>query len=174
MMYPPPQERSLIHMMIHKRKKRSMQRKKLRISKRAKLSTLSKTRKKSPIRVRGINGVLKAMNPKETFWFRAYVQFPNTSNVIFNYKFRKRFRMPYSQFIWLLSKVSNHPLFKQWKQLRQNTHPISLLLLGSLRYLGRGWCFDDLEKATGISEEVHRFFFINSLNLEYPICIHIL
>ena len=38
-------------------------------------------------------------------------------------------------------------------------NPISLLLLGSLRYIGRGWCFDDLEEATGISEEVHRVFF---------------
>jgi hypothetical protein len=32
-------------------------------------------------------------------------------------------------------------------------------VLGSLRYLGRGWTFDDLEEATGISEEVHRVFF---------------
>ena len=38
-------------------------------------------------------------------------------------------------------------------------HPIELLLLGSLRYLGRGWTFDDLEECTGISEETHRVFF---------------
>ena len=25
--------------------------------------------------------------------------------------------------------------------------------------MGRGWCFDDLEEATGISEEAHRIFF---------------
>jgi hypothetical protein len=37
--------------------------------------------------------------------------------------------------------------------------PIELLLLGSLRYLGRGWCFDDLEENTSISEEIHRVFF---------------
>ena len=24
--------------------------------------------------------------------------------------------------------------------------------------MGKGWCFDDLEEATGISEEVHRVF----------------
>ena len=36
--------------------------------------------------------------------------------------------------------------------------PIGLLLLGSLRYLGRGWTFDDLEETTGIDEEVHRVF----------------
>lgn len=37
--------------------------------------------------------------------------------------------------------------------------PLDLLVLGSLRYLGRGWTFDDLEESTGISEEVHRVFF---------------
>jgi hypothetical protein len=37
--------------------------------------------------------------------------------------------------------------------------PLDLLVLGSLRYLGRGWNFDDLEESTGISEESHRRFF---------------
>jgi hypothetical protein len=32
-------------------------------------------------------------------------------------------------------------------------------MLGSLRYVGRGWTFDDLEEASGISEESHRVFF---------------
>ncbi len=36
---------------------------------------------------------------------------------------------------------------------------MELLLLGSLRYLGRGWTFDDLEEATAISFEVHHNFF---------------
>ena len=36
---------------------------------------------------------------------------------------------------------------------------ILLLLLGTLRYLGRGWTFDDVYEATGISQEVHRTFF---------------
>ena len=30
--------------------------------------------------------------------------------------------------------------------------------MGSLRYLGRGWTFDDCEESTAISEEVHRTF----------------
>lgn len=37
--------------------------------------------------------------------------------------------------------------------------PIELLFLASLRYLGRGWTFDDLEEATAVSEEVLRVFF---------------
>jgi hypothetical protein len=32
------------------------------------------------------------------------------------------------------------------------------MLLGSLRYIGRGWTFDDIEEATAISEETHRRF----------------
>ena len=42
---------------------------------------------------------------------------------------------------------------------KREKSPISLLLLGTLRYLGRGWTFDDLEETTGISEEVHCNFF---------------
>jgi hypothetical protein len=39
------------------------------------------------------------------------------------------------------------------------TSPLGLLILGSLRYLGRGFTFDDCEESTAISEEVHRVFF---------------
>ena len=39
------------------------------------------------------------------------------------------------------------------------TSPIELLLLGSLRYMGRGWTFDDLEKESGINDDIHRQFF---------------
>ena len=159
MMYPQPQQRSLIHMMINKRKERSMYQNKLRISNCAETSSTSKTRNRSPILYRDINGVLKSMLPRETFWFRAYILSPNTSNKKFNTKFRNRFRMPHAEFIWLLSKVTTHHIFKRWQRLQYNPHPLSLLLLGSLRYLGRGWCFHDLEEATGICEEVHRIFF---------------
>jgi hypothetical protein len=36
---------------------------------------------------------------------------------------------------------------------------MELMVLGSLRYLGRGWTFDDLQEATGIDAETHRKFF---------------
>lgn len=158
MMYPPSQQRFLIHMMIYKRKKRYMHQNKLWISNRKETSSPSKTRKRLSINARYINGVLKSMDPTKTLWFRAYIQYPNTSNKKFSHKFRKQFRMPHAEFIWLLSKVSTHHICKQWKRLQHNTNPISLLLRGSLRCLVRSWCFDDLEKATGISEKVHRVF----------------
>ena len=37
---------------------------------------------------------------------------------------------------------------------------LPLLLLGSLRYFGRSWTFDDLEESTAISRESHRVFFL--------------
>ena len=74
----------------------------------------------------------------------------------------------------LLSKVTTHHIFKRWQQLQYDTHPISLLLLCSLRYLGRGWCFDDTEETTGISKEVHRNFSTILLKSEICICISIL
>ena len=78
-------------------------------------------------------------------------------------KFRRRFRMPYDSFGSMLDEVSNHPFFHHWKPSRTveqpRMKPIGLLLLGSLRYLGKGWTFDDLEESTGISEEVHHNFF---------------
>ena len=46
-----------------------------------------------------------------------------------------------------------------------NTSPLELLILGSLRYLGRGYMFDDLEECTAISEEVHRVFFCQFIKI---------
>ena len=31
--------------------------------------------------------------------------------------------------------------------------------MSTLRYLGRGWTFDDLEENTGICKDIHRLFF---------------
>lgn len=54
--------------------------------------------------------------------------------------------------------------FARWKQgkcdaVHQESTPLSLLILCALRYLGRGWTFDDLSENTCISEEVIRIFF---------------
>jgi hypothetical protein len=37
--------------------------------------------------------------------------------------------------------------------------PVELLVLGSLRYLGRGWTFNDCEESTAIDKDVHHCFF---------------
>lgn len=75
--------------------------------------------------------------------------------------------MPYQSYKDLLSKISDRTHrwsahFARWLNcdaFGRKPSPISLLLLGTLRYLGRGWTFDDIEEATGISGEVHRCFF---------------
>lgn len=59
--------------------------------------------------------------------------------------------------------MKSSPLFNQWEDGRTDAYgkrssPIELLLLGVLRYLGRGWCFDDLSEQTCINEETHRKF----------------
>ena len=62
-----------------------------------------------------------------------------------------------------MEEVKSSPLFRAWSDSAKDcvgneSSPIELLLLGTLRYLGRGWCLDDLEEQTCISEETHRRF----------------
>ncbi len=79
--------------------------------------------------------------------------------------FLLRFRLPYAQFQELNQRLETKPLFAHrhagkvnpWS--RVETTPLSLLLLTSLRYLGRGWRFDDLSEKTSISQETIRVFF---------------
>ena len=71
--------------------------------------------------------------------------------------------------------MSRHESFRRWYPGTVNAggnpaSPIELLVLGTLRYLGRGFTFDDLEEVTLVSEEVHRIFFIHSLNMEAHFC----
>ena len=77
-------------------------------------------------------------------------------------KFRARFCIPYDNFRELVHWVTIDPLFDRWcgkKCNNKRSSPVELLVLGLLRYLGRGWTFDDIEEATAISKEVHRVFF---------------
>jgi hypothetical protein len=43
--------------------------------------------------------------------------------------------------------------------------PVELLVLGSLRYLGRGWTFDDCEESTVIDKDVYHCFFNISIQI---------
>ena len=55
--------------------------------------------------------------------------------------------------------VKKEQLFIRWNRYNNGNNPrLGLLLLGVLRYLGRGWTYDDLEEATAISIHVHRCF----------------
>ena len=105
------------------------------------------------------------MNPKKTYWYRNYIKFPKLDDKQFKSMFRNRFRLPYKSYQTLLEIVERSEYFSRWNNLNEPTNkipktPISLLLLGALRYLGRGWTFDDLTEATGVSIYVHRNFFM--------------
>jgi hypothetical protein len=72
-------------------------------------------------------------------------------------KFRERFRLPYNEFLQLVKEISADERFDQWcgtKVNNKKASPVELLVMGSLRYLGRGWTMDDLEESTNISSEV--------------------
>ena len=107
-----------------------------------------------------VDGIRKPCPPEHSPW---YLQFLSAGTETLQSKrslkkFRQQFRLPYESYWKLLDLILAHP--KHFKRhMGGNSKPIELLLLGTLRYLGRGWMFDDLEGTTGISRDVHRTFF---------------
>ena len=108
------------------------------------------------------------VSPKSTSWYRLYVSHPNVDNPKFHKQFRRRFRLPHHKFVELVNifkEATNEDgslSFRRWMSkdaVGLESSPIELMILGALRYLGRGWTFDDIEEATVIDEETHRQFF---------------
>jgi hypothetical protein len=115
-----------------------------------------------------ITGNLIPLDPKFTLWYSLYVSQPQVHKPKFLKKFRRRFRLPYDKFVELVDickEATDHDgnlYFQRWMSsdcVGEQSSPIELMILGSLRYLGCGWTFDDIEEATAISEETHRQFF---------------
>jgi hypothetical protein len=80
--------------------------------------------------------------------------------------FRKRFRILYSEFVSMCNDMTKHELFERWAYTDATgvqASDIQLLLLGTLRYLGRAHTFDDESESTYISGEVHRVLFTKFL-----------
>jgi hypothetical protein len=108
------------------------------------------------------DGTIIPVEPTGSTWYIAYVLSPSLDDPKFVERFRRRFRCKYSSYLTILELVKDCPMFDRWKRTDaagRSPSPIELLILGSLWYLGRGWSFDDLEEATSISQETHRFFF---------------
>jgi hypothetical protein len=109
------------------------------------------------------------MTARHSLWWILYIQQPKIDCPQWNKVFRKLFRLPYQSFLGLLAIIKDEKhcdFFERWredrpdKQFRKNkASPIELLLLGTLRYLGRGWAFDNSEESTFITREMHRVFF---------------
>ena len=110
--------------------------------------------------VRDNNGSLREILPTDTLWYLLYVPTPPLNKRLHD-KFRIRFRLPYQSFLDLSEDIIHHELFKQWTHCDAvGNHPsdIKLLLLGSLRYMGRGWTLDDISEANGISINTNDIF----------------
>jgi len=109
------------------------------------------------------DGPLEIIPPKESLWYRFYVRnYYINKDVKLQKAFRQQFRLPYEQYLDLVQQVQSNMLFDRWCGFKCNNvkvSPVELLVLGSLRYLGRGWTFDDCEESTAIDKEVHRRFF---------------
>ena len=110
----------------------------------------------------------RSVTSKLSLWSILYIQDPLPNNPQWTKTFRKQFRLPNHTFLHLLQMVDHERkvlggMFHRWRAdgvcKNRKVSPIELLVLGSLRYLGRGWTFDDLEESTFIDKEVHRVFF---------------
>ena len=119
-------------------------------------------------------GCLRPTTPKLSLWWILYVQQPKPECKQWSKTFRNRFRLSHESYLGLLNTIKddddNDLFFRRWRnttiicgglhvQPARKQSPIELLLLGCLRYLGRGFTFDDLEECTYISRDVHRCFF---------------
>ena len=110
------------------------------------------------------DGPLCVITPEESGWYRLYVNnfLLEEPDSFMAKKFRNRFRLPYPSYKDLLHQTTSDNRFERWcghKWNGKKSLPVQLLLLGTLRYLGRGWTFDDIEEQTAISVSVHRKFF---------------
>lgn len=118
-------------------------------------------RKKAVLEYIDDDGIRRAVPPKQSTWYIQYVSNPAFSPG-FHKKFRRRFRVPFQQFKELVEDAKESGYFDRWTSVdatKKESSPIELMILGSLRYIGRGWTFDDLEEVTAVSEETHRSFF---------------
>ncbi|KAL3758310.1 hypothetical protein ACHAWU_004275 [Discostella pseudostelligera] len=122
-----------------------------------------KRAKKRPILARRTEtGELEEILPTQSLWYLLYVEAPNVDCMRFQHKFRRRFRMPHASFVNLVADAKAGNWFPTWMGCNcagKKASPLELLILGALRYIGRGWTFDDLEEATAIGEDTHRRFF---------------
>jgi hypothetical protein len=82
--------------------------------------------------------------PTESPWYIQYVRNPAFGNEFLK-KFRRRFRLPYKQYKELVEDARVSGYFDRWltkDALNKQSSPLELLILGALRYLGRGWTFE--------------------------------
>jgi len=101
---------------------------------------------------------------QHSYWHRTYVLSDKCKNrqSQAGKLFRRRFRLPWETFRKLVIDIREEDWFEGRYEGKTAIGlpgiPIDLYVLGALRYLGRGWTFDDIAESTGVSEESHRVF----------------
>ena len=83
------------------------------------------------------------ITPEESGWYCTYVSnfLLEEADSFMAKKFRNRFRLPYPSYKDLLHQIKSDNRFERWRGHKWNgkkSSSVELLLLGSLRYLGRG------------------------------------
>ena len=77
--------------------------------------------------------------------------------------FRRRFRLPYIMFRYIVSECRRYHLFPESERdmdiAGRRSIPLELKILGVLRIIGRNWCLDDVCEASIISERTMSRFF---------------
>ena len=120
----------------------------------------ARSTKRFPILCRADDGSIREATFEDSTWYRLYIQVPPVGKRLLKI-FRKRFRIPYSEFVSMCNDIKKNELFERWAftdAVGVKPSDIRLLLLGTLRYLGRAHTFDDASEATYISADVHRVF----------------
>jgi hypothetical protein len=110
------------------------------------------------------SGQITTITPLMSTWYFLYVGNKLLDDdITLQRQFRNRFRMTYQSFMDLVEMCKASDIFSVWCQRKEKNNKqsssVELLLLGSLRYLGRGWTFDDIDEGTKVSRNVHRGFF---------------
>lgn len=89
--------------------------------------------------------------------------------------FRRRFRVPFPLFLWLVEKCKEYNLFELKQSAKSNPRiPVEIKLLCCLRLLGRGECADTIAELSEVGEStvnhlIHTFFknFLKTFREEY-------
>ena len=112
------------------------------------------------------DGTMRNVTFKDSTWYNLYIHNPPTSKRQLKI-FRRRFRLPYEEFIKMVEDLKTHENFIRWHNkdcIGNEPSDLRLLLMGTLRYIGRGLTFDDIEEFSFVSAEVHRNFFCSFLD----------
>jgi hypothetical protein len=65
------------------------------------------------------NGEKEVIRPTESMWYCLYVAFPQIDCKRFHHKFRRRFRLPYQDFVDLVKQARDENWFPRWQCLKK-------------------------------------------------------